>query len=108
VELWVDALDQPPQRSSNPSVSSILVTVHCFSRHPNDATYAHQLAEAAITTLARQQIPLINPDESSAPPQAHLSLHEPSLRNLTRADQPTQPQMQHLVLSFTGTLHQLR
>ncbi|MCA9079317.1 MAG: hypothetical protein KDA58_02110 [Planctomycetaceae bacterium] len=106
VELWVDALHTPPQRTHAPQRDEVLVTIHCFSRHPQDKFQGQTLAGNAASLFHHRTLPVVESVPDGEPRQvATVIFLEPQIRDLTRSTEPTQPQLQHLVVSVQGVAH---
>lgn len=102
MEFWVDTLNSSPRRITAPQRFQLLITIHCFARHPLNKVAAQSLIDEACRILVHRQIPIPDsPDESTTAGQ--LTIHEPQIRDLTRAEPPSAKPIQHLVLSLTAT-----
>ena len=102
MEVWLDTLHSPPRRTTAPQRLDLLITVHCFSRHPHNKVAAQGLLDEACRLLVHRHIEIHN-SSNDATPTGQLAIHEPQVRDLTRAEPPSAKPIQHLVLSLTAT-----
>ncbi|MCA9031116.1 MAG: hypothetical protein KDA66_09930 [Planctomycetaceae bacterium] len=99
IEIWVDALREPPRRRNSPEATYVLITIHAFSRHEQDKLQAQTLVDSAAELLSQTTIPIY--DELQQP-LGWLAIQEPQTRDLTRASSYPGHLTQHLVLSLSA------
>jgi len=108
VELWVDAWNDRLRRDVAPDELLASITVHCFSRHPTQATRVQSLADGARAALARQMIDVLYFSVSGAPVVAQLRTREAETRDLTRShSETTRGMLHHVVVTVTAVVQEL-
>jgi hypothetical protein len=108
VELWVDAWHDRLRRDVAPDELLVSITVHCFSRHPTQATKVQSLADGARAALARQMIDVLDFSVSGTPVVAQLRTREAETRDLTRShSETTRGVLHHVVVTVTAVVQEL-
>lgn len=103
-ELWINVFANRPHRRAQSERIDLSITVHCFAKHRTHHNYAHELATAAKGALMHRTL-VIEDSEIPSHSLGHLSITEPTLRNLSRhhADRSL-PQLHQLTLSFPAVV----
>lgn len=108
VELWVDAWHDRLRRDVAPDELLVSITVHCFSRHPTQATRVQSLADAARAAVARHKIDVHDFSASGTPVVAQLRTREAETRDLTRShSETTRGVLHHVVVTVTAVVQEL-
>ena len=108
VELWIDAWNDRLRRDAAPDELLVSITVHCFSRHPTQATQVQALADGARGVLARKLISIADFSMSGTPVVAQLRTREAETRDLTRSHgETTRGVLHHVVVMVTAVVQEI-